>query len=171
MRVDPPPHDPRLRSISEDARAQWREVPSVESPVEPPGESPAQSPIGVTRRDRAVGNVRVQTPISRFHENAMCPPSHSSRDEGAVYRLTVRGRVGEGWKDWFGADTLRPGDTTTEIVVRVADQAELLGRLRRVLDLDLQLIELVRARTPDSEGSGHASTIDTDVTDTTGDTR
>ena len=77
------------------------------------------------------------------------PPT--TRDEAAVYRMTVRGRIGRGWREWFGADALRPGDTTTEIVVRVADQAELLGRLRRVVDLDLQLVELALLRASSSE--------------------
>jgi hypothetical protein len=82
--------------------------------------------------------------------------------------MVVHGRVGEGWREWFGADALRPGDTTTEIVVRVADQAELLGRLRRVVDLDLQLVELAllrspRSETPDPDPPPTTDTIDPDT--------
>lgn len=87
------------------------------------------------------------------------------REEDAVYRLTVRGRVGERWREWFGADELRPGDTTTEIVVRVADQAELLGRLRRALDLDLQLLELALLASSRVENTDPGHTLATDITD------
>lgn len=65
------------------------------------------------------------------------------RADGSAYRITVASRVGESWERWFGADAIRPGDDTTEIVVRVADQAELFGRLRRVQDLNLRLLEVV----------------------------
>jgi len=89
----------------------------------------------------------------------------TTRDEAAVYRLIVGGRVGEGWREWFGADALRPGDTTTEIVVRVADQAELLGRLRRVVDLDLQVVELALLRPQRSERPDPDPTPATETTD------
>lgn len=78
-------------------------------------------------------------------------PSPRSPEGDAVYRLTVRGRVGEGWRRWFDADALRPGEGTTEIVVRVADQAELLGRLRRAQDLNLHLVKVVLLTRPESD--------------------
>ncbi len=125
----------------------------------------------MTRQGRPIGILKVQTPSPPASENGMRAPPTSLRDEGAVYRLTVRGRVGEGWREWFGADELHPGDTSTEIVVRVADQAELLGRLRRVLDLDLQLVELAllpssRAENPDP---GHTPATDITDSETSGD--
>lgn len=126
------------------------------APPRPPIESPAQSPIGVTPQARPSGIMKVQAPSPTSPELTMSATPSTARDDATVYRLVVRGRVGEGWREWFGADALRPGDATTEIVVRVADQAELLGRLRRVVDLDLQLVELAllrpsgsKARAPD----------------------
>lgn len=65
------------------------------------------------------------------------------RDRGTtLYRLVVAGRVGAGWLDWFGADRVEPGDDETVVMIRVADQAELFGRLRRVQDLNLRLLRL-----------------------------
>ena len=60
----------------------------------------------------------------------------------AAYRMVVAGPVGDRWAEWFDADSVvsRPG--RTEIVIRVVDQAELLGRLRRLQDLNLRLLEL-----------------------------
>ena len=60
----------------------------------------------------------------------------------AAYRFIVAGRIGDQWAEWFGADSVVSGSGTTKIVVRVADQAELFGRLRRLQDLNLQLLEL-----------------------------
>jgi hypothetical protein len=88
-------------------------------------------------------------------------PDPSSRT--AAYRLVVAGPVGDRWAEWFGADSVVSASDTTEIVVRVADQAELFGRLRRVQDLNLQLLELAllaSARTdlPPDGGSANERT-------------
>lgn len=69
--------------------------------------------------------------------------------EGTVlYRLEVAGRVSPSWVAWFEADTITPAGDTTYLEVRVADQAELYGRLRRIHDLNLPLISLRRLGQP-----------------------
>lgn len=66
-------------------------------------------------------------------------------DGELVYRLEVEGRVGERWRDWFDADSVRTAGDRTVLEVRVADQSELYGRLRRIHDLNLRLIAVTRA--------------------------
>lgn len=65
-------------------------------------------------------------------------------DAAVLYRLTVDGRVAPGWRAWFGADGLQIDGPRTTLHVRVADQAELYARLRRIHDLNLTLISLDR---------------------------
>lgn len=76
---------------------------------------------------------------------------HSDPDRGATtaYRIVVEGRIGAHWGDWFGADVVIPGEETTELRIRVADEAELHGRLRRLRDLRVRLRSLVLLRPSD----------------------
>lgn len=60
------------------------------------------------------------------------------------YRLVVEGQLGPEWRDWFAAETLDTGEETTVIELRIRDQAELHGVLRRVHDLHLRLVSLTR---------------------------
>lgn len=89
-----------------------------------------------------------------------------SRDT-VLYRLVVAGRLEESWLEWFSADVVDPGDEETVLWVRVADQSELFGRLRRIHDLNLTLLRLTleppctretspseASRTPESEHEG-----------------
>ncbi len=61
-----------------------------------------------------------------------------------LYRLEVGGRIPESWAGWFEADTITTVGDLTVLDVRVADQAELYGRLRRIHDLNLRLISVTR---------------------------
>lgn len=65
-------------------------------------------------------------------------------DGKLTYRLEVEGRIGARWSDWFEADTLRVDGAVTVLEVRVADQSELYGRLRRIHDLNLRLRSVTR---------------------------
>lgn len=72
-----------------------------------------------------------------------------SQDDGKLtYRLEVEGRVGARWSAWFEADAIRAAGPNTVLDVRVADQSELYGRLRRIHDLNLRLVSA--ARIPDN---------------------
>ena len=66
-----------------------------------------------------------------------------------LYRLEVGGRISASWAGWFEADTIRTVDDLTILDVRVADQAELYGRLRRIHDLNLRLISVTRIGSQD----------------------
>lgn len=93
----------------------------------------------------------------------MSPHPNDLRGTTTEYRIVVEGRIGAGWAGWFGADAVVPGDGTTELRVRVADEAELHGRLRRIRDLRLRLLSLVLLRSDDRDeppGSGPGPHLD-----------
>jgi hypothetical protein len=65
-----------------------------------------------------------------------------------IYEIKVRGRLDEGWSEWFDgmAITLgrEPGGApTTTLTGAVADQAALRSLLARIWDLNLALISVV----------------------------
>jgi hypothetical protein len=60
------------------------------------------------------------------------------------YRMEVEGEIGPEWVGWFGADALLAANGRTSIELRVVDQAQLHGVLRRVHNLHLQVISLTR---------------------------
>lgn len=67
-----------------------------------------------------------------------------SARETVVYRVEVVGALAASWPEWFAADTVETVGDNSILEVRVADQAELFGRLRRIHDLNLRLISVVR---------------------------
>lgn len=66
------------------------------------------------------------------------------------YLLVVEGHLPPEWHEWFGAESVRRDEKTSLIDLRVRDQAELHGILRRVHDLHLRLVSLTRV-SPDSD--------------------
>jgi hypothetical protein len=67
--------------------------------------------------------------------------------ESAVYRIQVRGRLGENWSAWFEGMTVTversDGRTTvTTLTGPVTDQAALHGILSRIRDLGLPLLSV-----------------------------
>ncbi len=75
--------------------------------------------------------------------NTCDPTTDPSRPP--VYEIRVRGRLGPRWADWFEGLTVTPeanGDTL--LTGPVVDQAALHGLLRRVRDLGLPLLSVVR---------------------------
>ena len=89
---------------------------------------------------------------------------NSDRDarkvEATLYRLEVAGRVPVAWKERFGAHAMRRNGENTVLEIRVRDQSELFGRLRRVHDLNLRLISvaLTAAEPEDARARGAAPT-------------
>lgn len=58
------------------------------------------------------------------------------------YRIVVRGRISNGWADWFPGFTLERGAGTTALVGEVADQAKLRGLLTQIWNLNMELVSL-----------------------------
>lgn len=77
----------------------------------------------------------------------MSADGRTSNQDTLLYRLEIGGAVDRQWADWFGADTVRAAGNNTVLEVRVADQSELYGRLRRIHDLNLKLISVTRVDT------------------------
>jgi hypothetical protein len=66
-------------------------------------------------------------------------------ERGSVlYRVEVAGAPAGSWLEWFAAEAVRTVGENTILDIRVADQAEILGRLRRIHDLNLRLISVTR---------------------------
>lgn len=62
-----------------------------------------------------------------------------------IYQIRVQGHLGSQWKDWFGGLTVTLEDNgETLLTGPVADQAALHGLLRRVRDLGIPLVSVVR---------------------------
>jgi hypothetical protein len=62
-----------------------------------------------------------------------------------IYQIRVKGHLGSQWKDWFGGLTVTLEDNgETLLTGPVADQAALHGLLRKVRDLGIPLVSVVR---------------------------
>jgi hypothetical protein len=73
----------------------------------------------------------------------------TSADKPAIYRIRVEGQLGPQWADWFEGMTitLEAGDTL--LCGIMSDQARLHGVLKKVRDLALPLVSVMRV--PSSE--------------------
>jgi hypothetical protein len=72
-----------------------------------------------------------------------------------VYQIRIKGHLGGQWTDWFGGLSITLQDNgDTLISGPVVDQAALYGLLRKVRDLGLPLLAVVRVE------PGQANTSD-----------
>ena len=66
-------------------------------------------------------------------------------DKPAIYRIQVRGHLGQKWSDWFDGFTITPqANDETLLIGPVADQAGLHGLLAKIRDLGLPLLSVER---------------------------
>ena len=66
----------------------------------------------------------------------------------ATYQITAKGRLADGWTDWFNGAIIRVehgqgGSPHTILTCHVKDQAELLGILNRLNNLNLPLLQVI----------------------------
>jgi hypothetical protein len=72
-----------------------------------------------------------------------------------VYQIRIKGHLGGQWTDWFGGLSITLQDNgDTLISGPVVDQAALYGLLRKVRDLGLPLLAVIRVE------PGQANTTD-----------
>jgi hypothetical protein len=74
----------------------------------------------------------------------MCNPK-TDADQPMVYQIRVQGHLGRQWTAWFEGMTLTlEEDGVTRLAGPVVDQAALHGLLRKVRDLGMTLISVMR---------------------------
>ncbi len=72
-----------------------------------------------------------------------------------VYEIRLKGHLGPQWTDWFGGATLRlEANGETLLTCPVADQAALHGLLRKVRDLGMPLLAVIRIEPGQADASG-----------------
>jgi hypothetical protein len=68
-----------------------------------------------------------------------------------VYHIRIKGHLGRQWTDWFGGLAITLEDNgETLLTGPVVDQAALHGLLRKVSDLGMPLLSVIRVN-PDEE--------------------
>ena len=87
--------------------------------------------------------------------------SESEKAQPLVYQIRIKGHLGREWTDWFGGLTLTLEDNgETLLTGPVVDQAALHGVLRKVRDLGMPLLSVIRvtpgqAEAPDVNETYH----------------
>ena len=72
-----------------------------------------------------------------------------------VYKIRLKGHLGPQWTDWFGGATLRlEANGETLLTCPVTDQAALHGLLRKVRDLGMPLLAVIRIEPGQADASG-----------------
>jgi hypothetical protein len=75
--------------------------------------------------------------------------------EPMVYQIRIKGHLGPQWTDWFGGLTITLEDSGETLVTGlVVDQAALHGLLKKVRDLGMPLLSVMRIE------AHHADTSD-----------
>ena len=81
--------------------------------------------------------------------------SESEKAHPMVYQIRIKGHLGREWTDWFGGLTLTLEDNgETLLTGPVVDQAALHGLLRKVRDLGVPLISVMRVKPDQADASG-----------------
>ena len=74
--------------------------------------------------------------------------------EPMVYQIRLQGHLGRQWTDWFGGLTITLEDNgDTLLTGPVVDQAALHGMLRKVRDLGMPLISVIRVNPVQKDAS------------------
>ena len=69
----------------------------------------------------------------------------SDPNQPVIYQIRIKGHLGRGWTDWFGGLTITlEEDGDTLLTGPVVDQAALHGLLKKVRDLGMPLISVIR---------------------------
>ena len=72
--------------------------------------------------------------------------STEAHDEVGLYEIRIKGHLDARWAAWFGGLTItREDNGDTLLTGPVVDQAALHGLLRKVRDLGMPLISVIRA--------------------------
>jgi hypothetical protein len=71
-----------------------------------------------------------------------------------IYQIRIKGHLGRQWTDWFEGLTIQLTDNgETLLTGSVVDQAALYGLLKKVRDLGMPLISVMRVEPDQAEAS------------------
>ena len=71
-----------------------------------------------------------------------------------VYQIRIKGHLGHQWTDWFGGLTITLEDNgDTLLTGPVIDQAALHGLLKKVRDLGMPLLSVIRVKPGQADAS------------------
>jgi hypothetical protein len=77
----------------------------------------------------------------------------SDPNQPVIYQIRIKGHLGRGWTDWFGGLTITlEEDGDTLLTGPVVDQAALHGLLKKVRDLGMPLISVIRIEPGRADG-------------------
>src|SRR5205085_5724477 len=80
--------------------------------------------------------------------------SESDPGQPTVYQIRIKGHLGRGWTDWFGGLTITQEDNgETLLTGPVVDQAALYGVLRKVRDVGMPLLSVIRVTPGQADAS------------------
>jgi hypothetical protein len=83
--------------------------------------------------------------MSETYASTASTDDHYDHHEPGLYDIRIKGHLDERWGAWFGGLTITPEDNgNTFLTGMVADQAALHGLLRKVRDLGMPLISVIR---------------------------
>ena len=75
-------------------------------------------------------------------------PSTEAHDGPGLYEIRLKGHLDQRWADWFdGLQITLQDNGDTRLTGPVDDQAALHGVLKRIRDLGLPLLSVIRAET------------------------
>ena len=80
----------------------------------------------------------------------------TATNQPVVYQIKIKGHLGPQWTEWFeGIAVTREENGDTLLTGPVVDQAALHGLLKKVRDLGLPLLSVIRVET----GQGDATNV------------
>jgi hypothetical protein len=78
----------------------------------------------------------------------------ASADRPATYQIRVEGQLGPQWAGWFEGMTLTLDAGDTLLCGAMPDQARLFGVLKKVRDLGLPLVSVMRMPSSETQHTG-----------------
>lgn len=77
----------------------------------------------------------------------------SDYDQPGLYEIRIKGHLDNRWADWFDGLTItREENGETRLIGPVVDQAALHGLLKKVRDLGLPLVAVMRVEPKPADG-------------------